>query len=198
MNMLPLAEGRAEILDQPDGYQVVVAAPRALPAVAFLTVWLCGWAAGEGFAIAALLSSRTPLGARLFLALWLALWTFGGITALFAVLWHVAGRERLVLGPGALRLRREVLGVGFWTSLPIGEVRDVTPIGPPAGAPRPGPRAAGAGGGGILVHLGRGQMRFGLALGPGESAVIVQELKRRHAFPEPDHAPPGDGGARAA
>lgn len=68
--------------------------------VGFLGFWLCGWAAGEAFALSALLpgmvqalglpglpgpslpSGAPGLGAGGFLLVWLSFWTFGGVAAL--------------------------------------------------------------------------------------------------------------------
>jgi hypothetical protein len=52
---------------------------------AFLIFWLCGWAAGECFAIWALVKGSTPGFAKLFLLVWLTFWTFGGFAAITQV-----------------------------------------------------------------------------------------------------------------
>ena len=44
-----------------------------------------GWAAGECFAIWALVKGSTPGFAKLFLLVWLTLWTFGGFAAITQV-----------------------------------------------------------------------------------------------------------------
>ena len=91
----------------------------------FLMVWLCGWAAGEGFAIwllvkggIALLTGRPPdpghapldlgpaLLAGLFLLVWLSLWTVGGVAAfseLFRLLW---GQDRITVSSGRLAVAK--------------------------------------------------------------------------------------------
>jgi hypothetical protein len=92
---------------------------------AFLAVWLCGWAAGEAFALwflgtgAVALITGQPPGAGhepltwgaagvvgLFLLLWLSFWTVGGIAAGQAFLANVWGSDRLVAGPGQLEIER--------------------------------------------------------------------------------------------
>ena len=92
---------------------------------AFLAFWLCGWAAGEAFALRLLIKgglsllTGTPtgpgreslplglaLGAGLFILFWLALWTVGGIAALaelFRLLW---GEDRLEVAGGRLIVTR--------------------------------------------------------------------------------------------
>jgi hypothetical protein len=52
----------------------------------FLVIWLCGWAAGEFFAVTALFSDAPDTGARIFLIIWLSLWTVAGIGAFFGLI----------------------------------------------------------------------------------------------------------------
>jgi hypothetical protein len=92
---------------------------------AFLAVWLCGWGAGEAFALwmlvrgaIALLTGNPPdpgrepltlglaLAAGLFILFWLTLWTIGGIAAfaeLFRLLW---GEDCLEVAGGRLTVTR--------------------------------------------------------------------------------------------
>jgi hypothetical protein len=65
--------------------------------VAFICFWLCGWAAGENFALRALFGGLeksnelersavvTPLFVTLFLVGWLGAWTIGGLSAMGAI-----------------------------------------------------------------------------------------------------------------
>ena len=95
--------------------------PMRFVAAGFLLFWLCGWVAGECFALwflgnglVALMSgtpflsgrSPVPLGPAiavgLFLLLWLALWTVGGIAAISEFLRLVAGEDRLSVEGGGL------------------------------------------------------------------------------------------------
>jgi hypothetical protein len=103
---------------------------------AFLAIWLCGWAAGEAFALGLLvwggiawitgeppgagrepleLASAAALGA--FLLIWLAFWTLGGIAAATELLRELWGEDRLVARSdgllvewraGPFRRRREI------------------------------------------------------------------------------------------
>ena len=101
-------------------------AGRFLPA-GFLLFWLCGWAAGEVFAIrilalearsliegqpsgsgSAALDPVPTLAAGAFLCFWLALWTFGGLAAVHAVLRLVWSEDRVTAGPDGLTLVRRI------------------------------------------------------------------------------------------
>ncbi len=94
-------------------------------AAAFLGVWLCGWAAGECFALLALGTGVVSLatGGRIpvkgidspagvvvfggFLVLWLTLWTFGGWAAGTQFLRLLWGEDTLLVdGAGLTRVRR--------------------------------------------------------------------------------------------
>jgi hypothetical protein len=72
----------------------------------FLSFWLCGWLAGEIFALwvlwrlltSGLATGQWALPALLFLLVWLSLWSFGGAVALQQVLGALWSEDRLVLG----------------------------------------------------------------------------------------------------
>jgi hypothetical protein len=56
---------------------------------------------------------------------WLVGWSLGGAVVAFTVLWALFGRERLVLKPDALVVRREVLGIGRGRIYDIRHVKDL-------------------------------------------------------------------------
>jgi len=100
--------------------------PLRFVAAGFLLFWLCGWLAGECFALWFLgnglvalmsgtpfLSGRSPvqvgpaIAVGSFLLLWLALWTVGGIAAISELLRLVAGEDRLAVeGSGLTVIHR--------------------------------------------------------------------------------------------
>lgn len=111
-------------------------AGRFLPA-GFLLFWLCGWAAGELFAIRilalgarALLEGQPPgsvsaalvpaptLAAGAFLCFWLALWTLGGLAAVHALLRLVWSEDRVTAGPDGLTLVRRIGPLSIARRLP--------------------------------------------------------------------------------
>lgn len=100
--------------------------------VAFLALWLCGWAVGEAFAINVLLafagvSAQIPLpfgippfrgspeslGVAGFVLLWLTLWTVGGIGALVSLLRLLFGSDTVELGPSWWGV---TTSYGLWSS----------------------------------------------------------------------------------
>lgn len=91
---------------------------------AFLLFWLCGWAAGEAFAIwilvkgaSALLTGEPlnpgggplevgpALAAGAFLLFWLSIWTIGGIGAIAALFQMLWAEDRVVAGSAGVTLR---------------------------------------------------------------------------------------------
>jgi hypothetical protein len=81
---------------------------------AFLSFWLCGWLAGEIFALwvlwrllgSALATGQWALPALLFLLVWVSLWSFGGAVALQQVLGALWSEDRLVLGADGSLVRQ--------------------------------------------------------------------------------------------
>jgi len=108
---------------------------------AFLLVWLCGWLAGECFAIWMLVGgarafvswalfdpaqTSQPMGmavlAGLFLLLWLSFWTLGGYAAGREFLRLVSSEDRILVQQGTLVLRRRIGPFRSTHSVPRDEV----------------------------------------------------------------------------
>ncbi len=137
-------DSRIEVRDEGGTVPVLVLRPRGVVRffiAGFLLLWLCGWAAGEGFALwfvgAAIkgllrsgdatralpnpggFSAAGLLAILAFISLWLALWTFGGIAALIELLRLLWGNDRLQFAPDRWSWTR---GIG-----PFGVERSVDP-----------------------------------------------------------------------
>jgi hypothetical protein len=191
---------RATITDDPEGLEIVVPAPRIWLVVAFLGLWLVGWATGEAFALREILGPGPP-AARLFLVVWLAGWTFGGAAALGIGAWMMVGHERVRLRPDALTIQREAFGFGPKRVYALERIRDLRAVDlPPLPDLRlpPGDRVpdvttaqtagaalriVGIGGPGISFRYDGRPVRFGFALDPLEAHQVVAQLRGRHDFP---------------
>jgi hypothetical protein len=69
---------------------------------------MCGWCAGEFFAIRTLLEpSKNDNPVNLFMLIWLTGWTFGGFTVLRLILWNLWGREVVTIGNGRIKLDKK-------------------------------------------------------------------------------------------
>lgn len=117
------AARRSTLFDRPDGVELIVPAKRNLLLMLFLLAWLGGWAFGELSALRELLSGKN--GPVSFLLFWLLGWTVGGGFAAFVFLWMLAGRERIVLRPRVLAIRREIFGWGRTREYDLAHVRNV-------------------------------------------------------------------------
>ncbi|MBM5821189.1 MAG: hypothetical protein FJ082_01645 [Cyanobacteria bacterium K_Offshore_surface_m2_011] len=120
---------------------------------AFLSLWLCGWLAGEVFAVWALWrilgaflagGEGAALPVALFLLVWLSFWTLGGAAALRELLRALWSEDRLTLAAdgeverlarrGPFRRRRglsgreirrfQVRGAGAWGGPLVAELSD--------------------------------------------------------------------------
>ena len=97
----------------------------------FLPAWLVGWAIGWGAAASQIASSGPKGPPDLFLVAWLTAWTAGGLFAIWALAWSLAGREVVTLRPHELVIARKVFGLGrvrqydlevdpiFWTTFSV-------------------------------------------------------------------------------
>jgi hypothetical protein len=105
---------------------------------AFLAFWLCGWAAGEAFALRWLVwsvlggagspaarAAAQPMGWVMggFLLVWTIFWTIGGVAALFHFVRLMAGVDRLTWTPETWELRRAAGPFGRTRSIPSPDVR---------------------------------------------------------------------------
>ncbi len=108
--------------------------PRVGCVIAFLGVWMLGWAAGEFSALRSLLFGGMGLNiATLFLLVWLVGWTAGGLVAGSIFLLMLDGREIVTVGDGVVRRRVEVFGVGLSWRYPLEQVSNWRPTGDESG-----------------------------------------------------------------
>lgn len=126
---------RIGILETADGLGIYNPSRRSWPLVAFLVVWLAGWAAGETFALSQIVGA--PLPAVGFLAIWGALWTVAGVGVTAVALWLLGGAEVLFLTDGFLvremrffgLVRRKVVPLDAITDLDVAaNVRSANPL----------------------------------------------------------------------
>jgi len=176
-------ERRSSVRDVPEGLEVVVPARRNIFLMLFLTAWLGGWFMGEISAGRQVFFGSTS-EPNLFLAFWLAGWTVGGGFAICIWLWMLAGRQRVLLRPDALLIRREVFGLGRTHEYDLGHITNLR-VAPAVTDPwSSGMRVWGVGGGPVAFDYGAKTFRFGDSLDEAEAALVVKELTARHPFRE--------------
>lgn len=112
----------------PEQVRVVMPVPRIGCAMAFLSLWMMGWAVGEFSAIKGLFSTGMSF-ATLVLITWLVGWTAGGIVFGSILLLMLDGREVVTVGEGIVRRRVEAFRVGLSWRYPLDQVSNWRPTG---------------------------------------------------------------------
>jgi hypothetical protein len=178
------AKPKARFEDTPRGFEVIIPSKRNWFVTGFLCLWLCGWAVGEVVGATTFFTHNTDTAEKLFMTVWLAAWTLGGGFALYVFFWSLAGRERVLLGPATLSIKRELFGRGRLREYELNEIRDlrVAPTAYNPFDPRYGLQFWGLGGGVIAFDHGSATIRFGAALDEAEAKSIVGQLRSRASF----------------
>lgn len=181
---VPIPKHRASWSDVAEGLEVIIPARRHVFAILFLPVWLAGWLFGEVMVIRQLLEKPADGQPSLFLFVWLVMWTaFGGL-ALKSLLWMLCGRERVVLRPDALLVRRELFGIARAREYEIGSISNLR-VSPATFNPwdgrsswKPGGMCAGV----IAFDYGARTFRFAEGIDEAEGHDIVALMRQRHTF----------------
>ena len=162
-----------------DGMRVVIPAKRNLFVVAFMVVWLCGWAVGEvtvtGF-LRELFSSEGGLVAAPFLLFWLCAWTLGGAAVIGFMLWKLVGREVITFEHGVMTVAKRIGPFSLPKRYDLAHVRDAR-VSPPPVTRRRGRNAFT--GGMIAFDYGARTFRFGADLDEAEAKYLLDVLHPR-------------------
>ncbi len=176
---LPTRRSSAREVSQ--GLEIVVPAQRNVFLMLFLGAWLGGWFMGEISAARALFLG-SAMEAKWFLAFWLTGWTVGGGFAIYMWLWMLAGKQRVLLRPDALMIRREVFGFGLIREYDLAHITNLR-VAPSVSDPwSSGMRFWGGGAGPVAFDYGAKTFRFGDSLDEAEATQVVKELTARHVF----------------
>ena len=170
-----------------DGTRVVIPARRNLFVVAFLGVWLCGWAVGEVTAAGFLMSAFGSEGALIaspFLLFWLCGWTIGGAVVIGLLLWNLIGKEVVTLEHGVLTIAKQLGPVGLPKRYDLSHVRDARVAPPPVRSGRRQYRGTGWPGfgavlSGIAFDYGARTFHFGADLDEAEAKYLLDLLHPR-------------------
>ena len=180
---MPLVEPtkpRGRFTDTPRGLEFVVPAKRMICRTTVLGFWLCGWAFGEVTVINQLIS-RGHNGGGWFLLVWLALWTIGGVSALYAFLWSLFGKERVLLSHDRLSIRREVLGLSRAREYRLADIENLR-VSPQSYSPFDFSSSLqfwGIGGGPIAFDYGASTVRFAASIAESEADSVVNRFSQR-------------------
>lgn len=159
---------RIGILETADGLGIYNPSRRSWPLVAFLVVWLAGWAAGEAFALSQIVGAPLPVVA--FLALWGSLWTIAGLGVATVILWHLGGAEVLFLTDGSLVREVRFFGLTRRTVVPLDAIADLDVA---AGTRSANPLRLGK----VLFDAGGKPMSFGIGFDDGEVKAAMAAVR---------------------
>jgi len=161
--------------DSPDGLMISIPAPKFWPVLIFLTVWLCGWAAGEWTAISSLLESADDWAATAFLVVWLIGWSIGGGFTLAFFLFMAFGKERILVRTDAIYVRKDVLGVGPTRRYDRTQIRELRLLPIPQGRDRKGRSSFGR----IAFEYGEKTVTLGIVTTDDEANELANLLRAR-------------------
>jgi len=165
---------RVSIRQTEDGLGIYVPPSRKIATVLFLLLWLCGWAAGQYFAVGELWRSGLRLPGVL-LIVWIVPWTLGGLAVMWTILWQLFGQERLFFTAGALVREWSLLGQSRRRTVMDKEIVSVKVDGPGGDL---------AGLGTIKVETTVKQMRIGSGLDQYEAELVATLIRDQAALEE--------------
>ena len=178
------------VREVPGGIVVDLPSPRRLLTAMVVGLWLAGWVVGLSFALQQF-RGGTNLGPdRVFLLAWSVIWLAAGTFAILYLAWLLAGRERVKLADGRLRIWRGVWRLGLAHDYAAGEVhelrtfgRDVVPL------LAVGLDFSGQGSSGVRFrHAGR-VVRFARALDEPAAHALTERLRAAYPFDTHTGAP---------
>jgi hypothetical protein len=149
--------------------EVLIPIPKAWAVIAFLPIWLVGWAFGERSAGADALHGKGSL----FLYVWLAAWTAGGVGAVFSLFWMLAGRERITLDGSRVSIRYEIGPFGRTRRFGVNTIRNLRC------SPILVTRSSLVAPGTIAFDYGAKTYRFGAGIDEAEANDLVRQMKER-------------------
>jgi hypothetical protein len=169
--------------DVPGGIVVDLPSPRRLLTALIVGLWLAGWFVGLSFALQQFRGGDTLGPDRVFLLAWSVIWLAAGLFAALYLAWLLAGRERITLAHGRLRIWRGVWRVGFAREYAVSGIselrtfgRDVAPL------LAAGLDFAGQGASGVRCRCGGHVVRFARALDEPAAHALVDRLRATHVF----------------
>jgi hypothetical protein len=184
MGVVAIPGSRVVFRDSPEGLAMTIPATRNLLMLFFVGLWMVGWAIGAGMVLRQLLGETTLHFGSVFLVVWLAGWTVGGAVAARSWLWTAFGKERIVLRPATLSVKRDVLGVGRERryDLPLVSNLRIVPASRGARDRSSRPESPAVDRVGLAFDYGPETVHFAGGLDEAEAAYVIERLKARHAF----------------
>ncbi|MBE2186433.1 MAG: hypothetical protein IAE99_06650 [Rhodothermales bacterium] len=180
----PLPAPRAKVSDHGWTIDVEIPARRSWFAVAFLSVWLVGWAFGWVAAFASVLGLLDTKPGDGFVLFWLVGWTVGGVFALYSWQWLVFGREVLHVSREGLTVQRKALFPGRTKRYAAASMRNLRVVsadpwyGQMSSLQMPWQNT-----GTLAFDYGAGTVRFATGLDEGEADLLRPTLAAKLGLP---------------
>lgn len=118
--------GRAKIYRNGDTIEITVPSRKRWFWIIFVTALLGFWVTGESSALLKMFDESTDSTVISFFTFWSVGWTLGGLAAIFSLLWFMAGEEIITVDKEALKLGRQIFGLGPIRSYQIAEIKQMT------------------------------------------------------------------------
>lgn len=139
--------------------------------VLFLLVWISFWTWGGIFAVRGLLRHF-----NLFLCIWLIAWLFGELSAGYAILYAIGGREVVVANSETLTWRKQIFGLGLAKCYLVREMRNLRFQRAGSASNRRIPSR-------IVFDYGAGTVGFAADLDESEAEQLISRIRQRCAIP---------------
>ncbi len=179
-----------KVRDVPGGIVVDLPSPRRILTALVVGMWLAGWLVGVSFVAQQLREAEPRAVDRVFLVAWAIVWLAAGVFAFGYLFWLLAGRERVTLREGRLRIWRGVWGVGFAREYPAAGISELRTFGRelvPLLAL--GLDLSGQGASGVRFRCGGRVVRFARALDEHSAHALVDRLRAGPPFARQPGAP---------
>lgn len=176
------ADARITITDTSQGLRIVIPGRRSWFVIGFLGFWICGWAVAEIMVPLQLFHGDAPPDGESFMRAWFGVWTVGGLSAIYAWLWQVIGKEIITAHGQTCTTRRDMGGFGFDKPYDLLQMQDlrVVPVGFNPVDFSSSLQLWGIGGGVIAFDYGAKTYRFGAGLDEVEAKQAVATIKQRY------------------
>lgn len=167
----------------PGGLRVAMRAPRALPLVVFLSVWLAGWTFGGIEALRAVSRADTLLNPlSLFLLVWIAGWALGEAAVIAFIAFLLRGAEIVTVDDALISLRAEAFGYGFTRIHDLAHATNLRPVAGDSSSSRDL----------LAFDFAGGTVRFGTSLNETDALQVARAIWERapslRPLSEPHHA----------
>jgi hypothetical protein len=178
MKAEPLPKMKSTMSDGPEGRTFVIPPRKNRFLIAFLGIWLVGWAAGDAFVCQSIGRNSTP-----YLIQWIFFWSIGGSLFFIYWLWMVFGQERVVINQEAIVHRYVLFGMSRSRKFPVTHIRNLRASPPALSYWNSGASFYGFGSGVVAFDYGAKTIRMGDSLDEAEGRTIVRQMQEVLTIP---------------